>query len=81
MAKRIYVGNLPFSADEKMIRGLFEPYGPVESVSLEMGGRSARTAVVVLKDDGAAGKAIAGLKGKRLGRVVLNVSEARPRTE
>ncbi|MFO0335870.1 MAG: RNA recognition motif domain-containing protein, partial [Pseudomonadota bacterium] len=31
---KIYVGNLPFSADEAQVRQLFEQHGKVESVSL-----------------------------------------------
>ena len=34
MSKRIYVGNLPFSASEDEVRELFEPFGAVESVHL-----------------------------------------------
>ena len=34
MAKRIYVGNLPFSATESEVRELFEPHGTVYSVTL-----------------------------------------------
>jgi RNA recognition motif-containing protein len=31
---KIYVGNLPFSADEAAVRELFEQHGTVESVAL-----------------------------------------------
>ncbi|MET0657937.1 MAG: hypothetical protein ABW110_07250, partial [Steroidobacteraceae bacterium] len=31
---KIYVGNLPFSADEGQVRSLFEQHGTVESVAL-----------------------------------------------
>ncbi len=34
MAKRIYVGNLPFSASEEQIRTMFEQYGEVISVAM-----------------------------------------------
>ena len=34
MSKKIYVGNLPFSATEAEIRELFSQYGEVDSVSL-----------------------------------------------
>ena len=34
MAKRIYVGNLPFSATEDEVRQLFSEYGDVASVKL-----------------------------------------------
>ena len=34
MPKRIYVGNLPFSASETEVRDMFEQYGAVDNVSL-----------------------------------------------
>ncbi|MGQ9592684.1 MAG: RNA recognition motif domain-containing protein [Planctomycetota bacterium] len=34
MAKRLYVGNLPFTASEESIRDLFAQYGQVHSVQL-----------------------------------------------
>ena len=34
MAKKLYVGNLPFSATEDEIRDLFSQYGEVQSVKL-----------------------------------------------
>ena len=34
MAKKLYVGNLPFSASEDEIRDLFSQYGEVQSVKL-----------------------------------------------
>ncbi len=32
--KRIYVGNLPFSATEEDVKVLFEPHGSVDSINL-----------------------------------------------
>jgi RNA recognition motif-containing protein len=32
--KRIYVGNLPFTATEEDVRGLFETHGTVDSINL-----------------------------------------------
>ena len=34
MSKKIYVGNLPFSATEDQVRDLFAQHGSVASVSL-----------------------------------------------
>jgi len=34
LGKRIYVGNLPFSATEDELRELFERHGAVQSVAL-----------------------------------------------
>ncbi len=32
--KRIYVGNLPFTATEEDVKTLFEPHGSVDSINL-----------------------------------------------
>ena len=32
--KRIYVGNLPFSATEEDVKTLFEPHGSVDSINM-----------------------------------------------
>ncbi|MCP4293890.1 MAG: hypothetical protein GY780_18830 [bacterium] len=40
--KKIYVGNLPFSASEDDVRNLFGQHGTVHSVALIMDGRALR---------------------------------------
>ena len=83
MAKRIYVGNLPFSATESEIRELFEPHGVVHSVSLVEDrdtGRPRGFGFVEMDDD-AADAAIASLEGAVMGGRTLNINEARPRTD
>ena len=79
--KRIYVGNLPFSATEDELRELFEQHGAVHSVNLitdrETG--RARGFGFVEMDDDAAGSAITALDGSMLGQRSLKVNEARPR--
>ena len=82
--KKIFVGNLDFSATEESIRSLFAPYGPVESVHLATDrdtGRSRGFAFVEMTDSGHADRAIAELNGTSLGGRSLNVSEARPKTD
>jgi RNA recognition motif-containing protein len=82
--KKIFVGNLDFSATEASLRALFEPYGAVESVHLMMDrdtGRSRGFAFVEMADSIGAGKAIAALNGTMVGGRALNVNEARPKPE
>ena len=78
--KKIYVGNLAFSATEQEIRDLFSQHGTVGSVSLitdrETG--QPRGFGFVEMEDGA-DKAIAALDGKEVGGRTLKVNEARPR--
>jgi RNA recognition motif-containing protein len=82
--KRIYVGNLAFSATEAELRGMFETHGPVESVSIITEpdtGRSRGFAFVEMPNDGDAEKAISALSGADVGGRPLTVNEARPRKE
>ena len=83
MSKKIYVGNLPFSATESEIRELFEPHGTVHSVSLiedRETGRPRGFGFVEMDDD-AADSAISALEGTSLGGRTLNINEARPRPD
>jgi len=82
--KKIFVGNLPFSATEESIRSLFEQHGAVERVSLMTDrdtGRSRGFAFVEMSDAAEADRAIAALHGFNFGGRTLNVNEARPKVE
>ena len=81
MSKRIYVGNLPFSASESEVRELFEAHGAVHSVSLVEDRETGRPRGFgfVEMDDAAADAAISALNGQDMGGRSLNVNEARPR--
>jgi len=82
--KKVFVGNLDFSATEEAIRSLFEPYGAVERVSLITDrdtGRSRGFAFVEMPDSGEAEQAINALSGTVVGGRALNVNEARPKVD
>jgi RNA recognition motif-containing protein len=82
MSKKIYVGNLPFSATEDEIRELFSEYGTVESVNLitdRETGRPRGFGFVEMADG--ADEAIQALHKTSLGDRALTVNEARPKTE
>ena len=75
---KIYVGNLPFSADEAAVRALFEQHGTVESVSLindRDTGRPRGFGFVEMSSADAA-RAIQNLNGKDMGGRPLKVNEA-----
>ena len=79
---KIYVGNLPFDATEGDVRQMFEPYGPLDSVSLvndNMTGRFRGFGFVEMNNDAAAA-AIAALNGKDMRGRPLTVNESRPKT-
>ncbi len=82
MSKKIYVGNLPFSATDEEVRELFAPYGTVESVNLitdRETGRPRGFGFVEMADG--ADEAIQALHQTEMGGRSLNVNEARPRTD
>lgn len=83
MSKKLYVGNLPFTATEQELRSLFEQHGPVTSVSLvndRETGRPRGFGFVEMEDNGAQA-AISALDGKNFGGRTLRVNEAHDRKE
>ena len=82
MGSRIYVGNLPFSADESQIRALFEPSGGVREVRIvedRETGRPRGFAFVEMNSDAEAAAAIKAVHGLNFGGRALTVNEARER--
>lgn len=82
MSKRIYVGNLPFSATEDEVRELFASFGEVISVSLindRETGRPRGFGFVEMADG--ADEAIQALDQSSLGGRTLKINEARPREQ
>ena len=81
MSKKLYVGNLPFSASEDHIRELFAQHGNVISVSLiedrETGRK--RGFGFVEMDDAAAASAISALNAYEFMGRALKVNEAQER--
>lgn len=81
---KIYCGNFAFTVGEEYLRGLFEAYGKVDSVSIVTDrdtGRARGFAFIEMPDATAAQAAITALNGSDSGGRPLNVSEARPKTE
>jgi RNA recognition motif-containing protein len=81
MSKKIYVGNLPFTATEEELQSLFAEFGEVISahlVSDRHTGQPRGFGFVEMPDE-AAEKAIAALHQKDFGGRSLRVAEAKPR--
>jgi RNA recognition motif-containing protein len=81
--KKLYVGNLPFTATESSVRALFEKHGDVQSVALitdRETGRPRGFAFVEIEDSGM-DKAVAALNGYEMdGRaLVVNQAQDKPR--
>ncbi len=81
--KKIYVGNLPWDADEAGLRDFFSTIGEVHSVAVisdRETGRSRGFGFIEM-DDGDADKAISELNGQEMGGRQLRINEARDRKE
>lgn len=79
----IYVGNLPYSANEEDVTGLFAAFGPVERVKIILDretGRSKGFAFVTLGDQSQLQAAIEAINGfEYQGRTLrVNASEPKP---
>ena len=82
MPKRIYVGNLPFSASSQEVEDLFRQYGDVTEVHLvtdRQTGQPRGFGFVEMPEAEAAERAIQELNNKDFQGRNLKVNEARPR--
>jgi len=81
MAKRLYVGGLPYSTSDAELKEAFEKVGAVTSASIiidKMTGRSRGFGFVEMTNDSDIEKAIEIWNGKEFGGRTLTVNEARP---
>jgi cold-inducible RNA-binding protein len=84
MAKKLYVGNLPYDTSDQDLHSLFASVGTVESVNLmrDMNtGRARGFAFVEMATDEEAQKAVSEFNEYELGGRALAVNEARPKPE
>jgi cold-inducible RNA-binding protein len=84
MARKLYVGNLPYDTGEQDLQSLFGAAGTVESVSVmrDMAtGRARGFAFVEMASDEDAQKAISQFNNYQLGGRNLTVNEARPKPQ
>ena len=84
MGKRVFGGNLPFSATEDQLRELLSPHGEVSSAEIvkdKFTERSRGFAFVEMATDEAAAAAVAALNQHQMEGRPLTVNEARARTE
>jgi cold-inducible RNA-binding protein len=82
MAKKIYVGNLPWSTTSASLETLFSPHGKVRSaevISDRETGRSRGFGFVEMETDAACEQAIQALNGVEVDGRAITVNEARER--
>lgn len=83
MARKLYVGNLPYDTNDQDLGALFASAGTVDSVNVmrDMAtGRARGFAFVEMSTDEEAQNAIQQLNNHELGGRNLTVNEARPKT-
>ncbi|PYS02025.1 MAG: RNA-binding protein [Acidobacteria bacterium] len=81
MGNKLYVGNLPFSANDDSLREMFQQAGQVESARIITDrdtGRSKGFGFVEMSSDEEAANAITKFNGVELEGRALTVNEARP---
>jgi len=82
MGRKLYVGNLPYSATESSLREAFAASGTVDSVTLITDrdtGQSKGFGFVEMSTDAEAQKATQAMNGADLDGRPLKVSEAKPK--
>ncbi|XP_036386479.1 RNA-binding protein 39a isoform X3 [Megalops cyprinoides] len=81
---RLYVGSLHFNITEDMLRGIFEPFGRIESIQLMMDsetGRSKGYGFITFSDAECAKKALEQLNGFELAGRPMKVGHVTERTD
>jgi RNA recognition motif-containing protein len=82
MGRKLYVGNLPYSATEQSLRDAFAASGTVDTVSVITDrdtGQSKGFAFVEMASDGEAQAATAAMNGTTMDGRQIKVNEAKPR--
>jgi len=80
---KLYVGNLSYSMNDTTLRGLFEPFGNVESARVisDRDTGSSKGFGFVEMADADAQKAMGALNGREVDGRALRVNEARPQEQ
>ena len=84
MAKRLYVGNLPYTTDDAELSEIFGEFGQVDSAVIIMDrdtNRSKGFGFVEMADSAEAENAVEQLNGQEIGGRTIKVNEARPRED
>jgi cold-inducible RNA-binding protein len=82
MGRKLYVGNLPYSATEQSLREAFSASGTVDSVSVITDrdtGQSKGFAFIEMSTDQEAQAATEAMNGKTLDGRQIKVNEAKPK--
>ena len=81
MGKKLYVGNLPYTATQESLEKAFGEYGEINSVNVikdRDSGQSKGFAFVEMTREGEADKAVLELDGSMMDDREIKVNEAKP---
>lgn len=84
MAKRLFVGGLPYSVNDEELTGMFTQHGTIVSAKVivdKYSGRSKGFGFVEFETDEQGDAAITALNGTEVGGRKIVVNEARPMEE
>lgn len=84
MGRKLYVGNLPFSATQETLETKFAEHGKVESIKIITDrdtGESKGFGFIEMSSDAEAKAAIAGLDGVDFEGRAMKVNEAKPQAK
>ncbi|MCH8741550.1 RNA-binding protein [Patescibacteria group bacterium] len=84
MAKKLYIGSLPYETTDDQLKEMFGKAGTVESAKIitdKFSGRSKGFGFVEMSSDEEAQKAIETFNGFKMGERTIIVNEARPMEE
>lgn len=79
----VYIGNIPYTAGEEDIQGIFSEFGPVSSIKIitdKATGKSKGFGFVALEEEDSEDKAIEELDGKEFNGRNLRVLKAHNKT-
>lgn len=83
MSKKLYIGNLPYSATDESLTEKFSECGTVSSVKIIIdrnSGRSKGFAFVEMSNDSEADSIISRFNGTDVDGRAINIAEAKPMT-
>ncbi|MFH1762470.1 MAG: RNA-binding protein [bacterium] len=80
MAKKLYVGNIPYNSTEEQIKELFAKHGEVEAVNIITDRETGRSRGFCFVEMENADEAVTSLNGTNFGGRSLRINEARERS-
>jgi len=84
LGRKLYVGNLPYTANQESLKEAFSAFGIIESINLvtdHYTGESKGFAFVEMSSNAEAARAMQSLNGSSLDGRNITVNEAKPKSK